>query len=101
MSDNFSLGVAKVFMTSWGARFYAWRARRRGFQTQISDTGPGRWQELGGRYSVALRKDDTAWMNQPRFSGEVWTRCQAQFHGNGFLQRCTKGENHAGEHHFE
>ncbi len=52
-TNDFSPGIIPVFMTKWGARFYAWRARRRGFQTDIHDYGAYQ-RELGGRYEVRL-----------------------------------------------
>ncbi len=54
--DNFDPMVIPVFLTSWGARFYAWRARRRGFKASIRDYGYNN-RELGGRYEVTLTPD--------------------------------------------
>ena len=54
--SSFSTGRILVFSWHWTARFYAWRARRHGFQTEIQDYGKYQDYELGGRYGVKLTK---------------------------------------------
>lgn len=51
----FSEHETPVFMLKVRARFYAWRARRRGFETTIHDYGRISLS-LGGRYGVELSK---------------------------------------------
>jgi hypothetical protein len=50
----FNVSEIPVFMTKWGAEFYAWRARRRGFKTEISSYS--NWFICGGNYGVRLSK---------------------------------------------
>jgi len=52
--STFDPMVSKTFMTKMGANFYAWRARRAGFDATVFYCG--NWVENGGNYSVKLIK---------------------------------------------
>ena len=51
--------VIQMFMFKAEAKFYAWKARRKGYKAKIRKEGSGwSWITLGGRYSVRLDKDN-------------------------------------------
>lgn len=51
--DKYNPYVMQMFMWKWQAELYAWKARRRGFETEIIREG-NNWLLLGGRWSVRL-----------------------------------------------
>ena len=52
--------VIQMFMFKAEAKFYAWKARRKGYKTTISREGIGgdTWIALGGYWSVKLEEKE-------------------------------------------